>query len=178
MQLANGTTVDAASAMTIVPTIYDSAGYLALGILAVTLYLLEDLPSSCVLGMPFLSACNPAIDWARRTVSFTSLVILCLPQQSIAAIELGSLHTLHETLHKAMGYTWCYLLQSAAFYLSMGDSSSLVVVQEGFITLTILGMDHPMVAPFLKEFADVFSDPVFPPGIYITRDIDLIDPMW
>ena len=69
------------------PTIYDSAGSLLAGTPAITLYILEALVSSFVLDMPFLSAYNPIIDWARYTVNFGSLIELCSPQQPAAAVE-------------------------------------------------------------------------------------------
>ena len=49
-------------AMTIVLAIYDSAGTLVPGILAVMLYIMKAIPSSCVSGMPFLSAYTPVIE--------------------------------------------------------------------------------------------------------------------
>ena len=39
------------------------------------------------------------------------------------------------------------------------------------------GMDHPLVSLLLKEFIDMFSDPVFLLDIYITNDIALLDPV-
>ena len=53
MHLTDGTTVDTALDVTVVLAIYDSAGSSVPGILVVTLYVLEALPSSCVLGCPF-----------------------------------------------------------------------------------------------------------------------------
>ena len=50
------------------------------------------------------------------------------------------------------------------------------VGKKGLATLTVLGMDHTLVAPLLKEFADVFSNPVLSPDMHVTYDIHLIDP--
>ena len=62
MHFTDGSTVDAVSTMTIVSAIYDSAGLLVLGMLEITLYILEALPPYCILDVPFLSLCNPVID--------------------------------------------------------------------------------------------------------------------
>ena len=78
----------------------------------------------------------------------------------------------------AQGSGGCTVLSLAACgFLSMGDSSALGVGQEGLATPTVLGIEHLLIAPLLKEFVDVFHDPVFPTDIHITHDIDLIDPM-
>ena len=51
--------MDAVLTMTVVPAVHDSEGSLVSGMPVVMLYILEALPSSSVLGIPFLSACNP-----------------------------------------------------------------------------------------------------------------------
>ena len=127
MHLAEGTTVDAVSAVTVVPTIYISAGLLLPGMSTIIFYILETLLSSYVLGIPFISTCSSVIDWSGHTVTFSTLLVLCLPQQHAAAVKLCSLHALHKTLHKDMGDAWCCFLQPAASCLSMGDSSTLGV---------------------------------------------------
>ena len=88
MDLADHATVDTALAVIIVPAKYDSAGSLIPGMPVVTLYVIEALPSSCVLGMLFLSGYNPIIDRSRRTVTFVSLLVIYLPQQPTVAVEL------------------------------------------------------------------------------------------
>ena len=86
--------MNAVLAMTVVLSIYDSAGSLVPGMLTVTLYILEALPSFCVLGMPFLYACNPVINRARHNITFNSLVVLHLLQQPAATVELFPLDAL------------------------------------------------------------------------------------
>ena len=66
----------------------------------VALDVLEALPSSCVLGMPFLSACNSVANCSRRIVAFGSLVVMCLPQQPAFTLELYSLYALCKTLRR------------------------------------------------------------------------------
>ena len=41
---------------------------------------------------------------------------------------------------------------------------------------TAPGADHPLVAPLLTEFLDVFSELVFPLESQLTHDIELLDP--
>ena len=53
--------MDTALAMTVAPAMYDYSSSLVSVILLVTLYILEALPSSCVLGMPSLFAYNPVL---------------------------------------------------------------------------------------------------------------------
>ena len=88
MHLADGTTVDTGLAMIVIPAIYDSVGLLVPVMLAVIFYILEALTSFCILGVPFLSACNPVTNWSRCTVTFGSSLVLCLPQQPAAAVEV------------------------------------------------------------------------------------------
>ena len=82
------TTVEVVLVMTVAPAIYNTTGSIVPGMLVATLYILKALPSCCVLDMPFLSACNPVIDWYRRTVTFDPLVVLYFLQQCSAAVEL------------------------------------------------------------------------------------------
>ena len=63
--------MDAVWTMNVVPAIYDSASTLVPLMPAVKLYILKVLLFSCVLGVPFLSAHNPVIDWAGQTVAFS-----------------------------------------------------------------------------------------------------------
>ena len=58
----------------------------------------------------------------------------------------------------------------------MGNSSAPGLVQEGLVNPIVPGMDHPLFAPLLKEFMDVFFNSVFLPEMYVTHDIGLIDP--
>ena len=38
------------------------------------------------------------------------------------------------------------------------------------------GADHPLVAPLVTGFLDVFSEPVFPAESRLAHDIELLDP--
>ena len=122
VHLTDDTTVDAISAVTIVPALYDSAGCLIPGMPVVTFYILEALLFSCVLGMLFFSYCNPVINWAGCTVTFGFLAMLYSLQQPAATIELCSLHALYKTLCKIPGDAWYCILQPVASCLSMGDN--------------------------------------------------------
>ena len=53
VHLANGTTVDIASAVAIVPAIYNSTSTLVPSMPVATLYILEAILSSCVFVLPF-----------------------------------------------------------------------------------------------------------------------------
>ena len=81
-------------------------------------------------------------------------------------MELYLLCAFCKTLCKCLGDVWFYLLQLTTSCLPMGDSSAPGVGQEGLATLTILGMDYPLVASFLEEFINIVSDPVFLPYVY------------
>ena len=76
MHLTYGTTLVSVLAVTVVPAVYDSTGSLVLGMLAVIVYVLEALPSSCILLMPFLSACSFCFNWFVCTGTFASLLVL------------------------------------------------------------------------------------------------------
>ena len=87
------------------------------------------------------------------------------------------MHALCRTLNKVLGDAWYCLLKPTASYLSIGDRGAVLLGQEGLATPTVPGMDHPLVAPPLEEFADMFSDLAFPPDVHIAYNIDLIDPV-
>ena len=76
----------------------------------------------------------------------------------------------------AQGDALYCLLQPATSYLSMQNSSALGLGQEGLLTPTVLGINHPLVALLFKDSVDISSNPIFLPDIYITHNIDLIDP--
>ena len=82
------------------------------------------------------------------------------------------MHGLYKTFHKGLGDVWYYLLQPIASCLFIRDSSAPGAGQEGLATPIVPGMHLLLVAPLLKEFIDVFSNPVFPPDMHVTFYID------
>ena len=72
----------------------------------------------------------------------------------------------------------CMLLSFATYgFLSIYERQQCTGGgEEGLPTPTVLGMDHPLVAPLPKEFTDMFSDLVFSPAMHNTHDIHLIVP--
>ena len=104
--------------------VVDDQGVLVPGIpaLELLLYILDTLPASVVLGMPFLQCCNPLIDWVACTVSFGHFYVLALLQHEAAPIKVCLLLSLLKTIHKAHDTAWFCLLQPRAFCLAMGVS--------------------------------------------------------
>ena len=112
--------------------------------------------------MPFLQCCNPSIYWVACIVSFGYFHVLALPQHEAAPIEVCSLWSLLKTIGKVCATAWFCLLQPGASHLAMGVSKQPQVGHKDLASPTAPGADHPLVAPLLTEFLDVFSQPEFP----------------
>ena len=132
VHFADGTTVDAALAVTVVLAMYDSAGSLSTRYSrGYIVQVLEALPSSIYCVCPFSLPVTLLLICLGCTVTFGSLVVLFFPQQPADAVELCSLYALQRHLCKGLGDAWYCLLQPVASCLSMGGQQCTGVRIEG-----------------------------------------------
>ena len=114
--------VQEAHLATLALEVVDNQGVLVPVIAALEFYILDMLPASVVLGMPFLWHCNPLVDWIACTINFSCFHVLALLQHEAAPIEVCLLWCLLKTIRKAHVTAWLCLLQPMASCLAMGVS--------------------------------------------------------
>ena len=56
----------------------------------VSCYVLNVMPAPVVLGMPWLRAVNPSVDWTTLTMKVGDSTVTCVPTKSTATVEICS----------------------------------------------------------------------------------------